>query len=191
MSKNSIFSLILKMVKKSAVAKTKRVPSVRSSQPAKRRNPIAEALEDLLDTREDGTIFVVETGFHDLDVVGELYYQAELSAICGGPVEHGVRYACIAVITPESGNTHDRQAVAVQIEGRTVGYLSKRRAKQWRSAIKSLGYTGSPIQVSAEIVGGWQKPKRDGTIDTGSLGVRLDFQLDEDLPDGEEDSETE
>ncbi|MGE0408731.1 MAG: HIRAN domain-containing protein [Amphiplicatus sp.] len=106
-------------------------------------------------------------GSFDTEVVGESHYQDALDAICGGKCEDGHELCIEAVLAHEPQNRHDRNAVAVLIEGRKVGHLSRPDAKKFRQ--RGL----SSVQTQAMVVGGWRR--RNG--DEGHYGVRLDFPV--------------
>jgi hypothetical protein len=101
-----------------------------------------------------------------------LHYQKALKALAGPKCEDGVEHVehyCKATLVLENNNPHDDKAVRVDIDGRTVGYLSRDMAREYRRKVASGSMT-----VQALIVGGWNR----GGGDTGHYGVKLD------LPDG-------
>jgi hypothetical protein len=57
-------------------------------------------------------------------IVGESHYQAELGEIARARGDDLSRRLVAALLVPEPNNFFDRHAVAVQIDKRTVGYLS-------------------------------------------------------------------
>lgn len=79
-------------------------------------------------------------------IVGESHYQESLSAI---------------------DNPAHPMAVRVEVQGHTVGYLTRRQAVQFRKRSQT------PVDCGAKIVGGWDR----GYGDTGHFGVRLDLTL--------------
>jgi len=99
-----------------------------------------------------------------LDVVGESHYQRELEEISGGRTEDGVDLSVNAELVPQDDNPHDQNAVAVQVNGKIVGFLPREQAAAYRSAGRGREKHG------ARIVGGWNRGKED----RGSFGVRLD-----------------
>jgi hypothetical protein len=104
-----------------------------------------------------------------MKVVGESNYQANLEAICGKRTEMGENRVVTAMLILEDSNPHDPNAVRVDIQGKTVGYLSRAAAKKYRKRFP--GQNGA--QCAANIRGGW---KRKGTgDDTGFYGVWLDL----------------
>lgn len=114
-------------------------------------------------------------GAFDFEVVGESHYQERLSEICGGPCEAGHRMEVEAELVQERGNPHDRQAVAVRINGQTVAYLSRKAARAYRERLRALGFAGRRARCRAVIVGGWLRPRRSGRVDEGAFGVKLDL----------------
>lgn len=109
------------------------------------------------------------TGKYEFEIVGESNYQAALKAIAGPKQEDGVEHFCVAELILEDSNPHDSKAVRVDIDGRTVGYLSRDLARQYRKQI-SVGTMTAP----AVIVGGWNR----GGDDSGHYGVKLDLPLE-------------
>lgn len=108
-------------------------------------------------------------GGDEVAVVGEEYYQAALSNVCGGKSRGGHHYACIATLVAEPTNPHDHNAVAVQVDGMTVGYLSRGRAPSYSPVLRRLASQGFVAACDAEIRGGWDR----GGGDQGSFGITL------------------
>lgn len=104
-------------------------------------------------------------GSYSFEIVGESVYQDALLAICGSKTERGHEHYCLATLKPEPRNPHDRNAVAVFILGKRVGYLSRDDAVAFKKHHKSSR------KVDAVIVGGWSRSGGD----EGYFGVRLDL----------------
>jgi hypothetical protein len=117
-------------------------------------------------------------GTYSIEVVGESHYQAALAAICGGPTEEGADCIVEATLVHEDDNPYDNQAIRVDIQGKTVGYLSRTNARQFRAKLKEAGYPGITATCSARIRGGWDR----GVDDRGYFGVRLDLPTATDVP---------
>lgn len=94
----------------------------------------------------------------NLEVVGESHYQPALRAAAG---KGEVRHHCRATLVLEASNRYDNKAVRVDVNGRTVGYLSHDEARSYRRAIKNCG----DLECDAVIVGGGKGR---------SLGIWLD-----------------
>lgn len=110
---------------------------------------------------------MVGDGAYEFPIVGESHYQSSIEAIAGKKTERGVRHRCAAALIPEPTNRYDPNAVKVQIDGATVGYLSRDTAK---ALLKTLAEDGfSAAVANAVIVGGWDR----GGDDVGSFGVKL------------------
>jgi hypothetical protein len=99
-------------------------------------------------------------------VVGESRFQTDLQTLYRkyGGTEHDIKVD--AVFVPEDSNAFDANAVRVEIGSRTVGYLQRELAEQYRIA---LGRAGG--QCSAKIVGGFEL--EDGTL--AHFGVKLNL----------------
>ena len=110
---------------------------------------------------------------YDTDVVGVSHYHRALKQICQicgmscGRVEIHVPSKLIC----DDDNPYDAKAVRIDIHNKTVGHLSRSRARQFRLALKSAGYRGSIVACPAIIVGGGAC--RDGY--EGHFGVRIDL----------------
>jgi hypothetical protein len=134
-------------------------------------------------------------GMFRVDAVGESHYQEALESIAGGRTEDGANLETVALLVPEPDNRYDRNAVAVWIDGKQVGYLSRGNAEILQPAIlTAIGTTRRQVACKARVVGGWDRGGRD----RGHFGVRLfiepaDFNLDAGDLDGrweEPDRET-
>lgn len=80
------------------------------------------------------------------------------------------RHRDVALLIPEPANRYDPHAVAVWIDGKIVGYLSRDNAEVLQPAIMRLHQRhGRPVACRARIVGGWDR----GAGDRGHFGVRL------------------
>jgi hypothetical protein len=105
-------------------------------------------------------------------VGGERYYQSALDRIAGGRTEEGHEFETMADIVLEDRNRHDSTAVRVDIGNRTVGYLSRRDARQYRAWLKNQNYPAhATIECRAMITGGWDR----GRNDRGPYEVYLDL----------------
>ena len=106
-----------------------------------------------------------------LPVVGESHYRDNFRKICGDPVEEGENIETVATLVFDDNNPHDPgNAVRVEIDGYTVGYLSRDHARTWRKTFARLK-TDAITDVPARIRGGWLRD--DGWADYG-VTLRLD-----------------
>lgn len=112
-------------------------------------------------------------GTFSFDIVGESHYQRALRRIAGPKDEDGKQHRCVATLVLEDENPYDKKAVRVDINGETVGHLSKSDARRYRKTIAQLGLKSRRAKVQALIVGGWSR----GGGDTGHYGVKLDLSL--------------
>lgn len=93
-------------------------------------------------------------------VNGETHYQPALRAVCGGRVaqmtgdnwESAIRVR--ARLIPEPANKYDRNAVVVQVDGRTVGYLPRSIAGDFQPPLLRLAEVGRVATCEGRIVGG-------------------------------------
>jgi len=113
-------------------------------------------------------------GEYDAPIVGESHYQRVLEEICVGRSEEGVEKYVDATLVLEDSNPHDNMAVRIDIEGKTVGYLSRDDARSYRQRLKEDGHPSLTGVCSAVIRGGWDR----GGGDVGHFGVFLDLPID-------------
>lgn len=110
------------------------------------------------------------------DAVGESFYQEALISICDGHSDDGDNLPVLAVLQPEPDNPYDKNAVAVVVEGKQIGYLPKVMAAVVHTSLVALSSaTGKFVGCRCEVVGGWDR----GPADRGKFGVRLFFDVDE------------
>ena len=114
-------------------------------------------------------------GLFECEIVGEASYQRALNAICGGKCQEGHQLEKLAILILEDDNLHDAKAVRVDVDGRTVGYLSRRLARGYRARLKAQSLPVGNYTCQALIVGGWDR----GGGDTGHFGVKLDLPIEE------------
>lgn len=107
----------------------------------------------------------------DLEVVGESFYQPQLSALVGSTGGDWVEVPRVATLVPEDDNTHDKNAVAIYIGSMQVGYLSRDDAQSFRRRLAAKKMSGQPTTCDAIIKGG-------GTVNgkIASFGVWLDMK---------------
>jgi hypothetical protein len=70
-------------------------------------------------------------------IVGESYYVANLRELCGPAEDHMRQFAKTAILTLENDNPYNRNAVRVDVDGLTVGHLSRDHARRFRGAYAS------------------------------------------------------
>lgn len=110
-------------------------------------------------------------GDYDVEVVGESHYQDALVRAAGPHTEEGRRVEVPAMLYLEPKNPNDPNAIRVEINKATVGYIPRDMAAEIRIALKEIGIKGGQrVGVDAMIIGG-----RIGQ----SYGVWLDIDLGE------------
>jgi hypothetical protein len=94
-----------------------------------------------------------------ITIVGEDSYQPHIRRVAraanGGAVQ--------IVLDPQPGNPHDRNAVAVRVDGGVVGYLPRALAAKWQPAVLAAASEGFAVTGRATCHG--------GTVDKPSIGV--------------------
>ena len=104
------------------------------------------------------------------EIAGESHYQEHLEALCGGrkPGGHALEVTGLLVREPE--NPHDANAIRVEIDGGTVGYIPRDDAEDFAEMLDEMPL--AVISVRAKIVGGWEDARGQG-----HFGVRLDIAV--------------
>ena len=148
-----IMGLIVKTIRQLALGRSASARPSSSPQPG----TVAPAGAGQLPSAMDG--------YGYLAVVGESQYQPVLEQIAQRGRIHWAK------LVPEPGNAFDTNAVMVEIDGQTVGYLSRGEARRYQRRLLPLA---APIEVPAKLIG--------GTRDKPSFGVVLDHREVEALP---------
>lgn len=111
-------------------------------------------------------------GYFDFEIVGESNYQPALAALAGTHGERSPDKECQAALIPEDDNRYDDKAVRVDINGLTVGYLSRDDARSFRRRLGAKRLTGQITHCAAVIVGGYRMKNGE----RASYGVKLDIK---------------
>ncbi len=115
-------------------------------------------------------VTVTLSGDREVDVVGESRHQNELLELTGGRRRYGgVEVETVAELVPEPENPADPHAVAVHIDGRHVGYLSREDVASLAPLIDESNDQQGFSSCRAIIRGGWDR----GRGDVGWFGVTL------------------
>lgn len=109
---------------------------------------------------------------YDFEVVGESHYQPALRALAGAHGDDAAQIETTAVLVPDDANPHDDKAVAVLIDGRQVGHLSREDARSYRRRLATRKQGMVAAQCGALIMGGFID--RNGR--RAHYGVRLDMK---------------
>jgi HIRAN domain-containing protein len=91
---------------------------------------------------------IVIEGDELVRVVGTSHYQDALLELSGRKGDEEIRLQKIAVFVPEPDNPHDPNAVAVEIEGRLVGYLSRDENRRWLDVVSGSRRVGSEAMIA-------------------------------------------
>lgn len=118
---------------------------------------------------------------YPLEVVGESRYKDNIKSLFseyeltdGEGVNKDDVFAYLIL---EDENIYDHQAVRIDIEDKTVGYLSRQAAPIYRQSIMQLGLPKITGACYASIRGGFEKKGGE----TADFGVRLDLDLSKPL----------
>jgi hypothetical protein len=74
---------------------------------------------------------VVLEGDELIRVVGTSHYQDTLLELAPRKGDEEIRVNTIAVLVPEPDNPHDPSAIAIHIDDKLVGYLSRDENRRW------------------------------------------------------------
>ncbi len=111
-------------------------------------------------------------------MVGEASYRETIERIVGRQPS-GHKVIINAVLVAEPANPYDVNAIAVQVDSRTVGYLSRADALRYKPVMDWARQQGFIPCVRADIDGGWRQD--DGSW--ADFGVRLNVAPPEQLLD--------
>lgn len=111
--------------------------------------------------------FLVGEEGWSVEIVGESHYQAAIERIIGGTSHR--HYA--ARLVRDSANPRDSSAVRLDVQGQTVGYVSRDETDDVQPLLQKLDAMGRPAWVRATFTGG------GGHY---SYGVEIDDLPDED-----------
>jgi hypothetical protein len=100
-------------------------------------------------------------------VVGTSHYQPALAEISGRRGDEEIRFETQATLVPEPENPHDGNAIAVHVQGRLVGYLSRDENPRWQDVVRMLADHEHRAAAEAMIAG------RGRGGGTSNLGVFL------------------
>ncbi len=104
--------------------------------------------------------------------VGEASYQRRLNRIVGGNMEDGHSKHVDVLLVPYRSR-HDKNAVAVTINGHIVGHLSKENALLLRKQMEADGHLDKSVQCHGRIVRDWRRSRHDEE----RYGVELDISV--------------
>lgn len=96
-----------------------------------------------------------------IGVVGESHHQPALKAaargrtVAEGDLDNAI--PVVATLVPEPENKYDRNAVRVDVEGRTVGYLPREIAGDFQPVLRRLHAAGKVGSCHARIMGGGRR----------------------------------
>ncbi len=106
------------------------------------------------------------TGRYEVEITSESRYQAAIAnAIASDSTDE-----LLAALIPED-NPQDPNAIRVEIDGRTVGYLPREYARQFRRRLNRKELTGATTTCRASIQGGG--PARNGGRKSHSVWLDL------------------
>lgn len=112
-------------------------------------------------------------GEFEFEIVGESFYQSALAALASSYDQVSLKNSVFkAMLVPDDNNKYDKQAVRVDINGLTVGHLSKDDARSFRRRLSSKKKSKAVSSCDAIITGGFLK--KDGS--RAHFGVKLDIK---------------
>ncbi|TQK10206.1 hypothetical protein [Herbaspirillum sp. SJZ107] len=114
---------------------------------------------------------LVGTGKYAVEVVPESDCSGGLDRICRSRIDGGIDMMLQARLILESDDRFERQAIRVSIRGRTVGYLPRANARDFRRAATYVGLGRTLIFECAAVIRGsadhysvWLDLPNDGVI---------------------------
>jgi hypothetical protein len=108
-------------------------------------------------------------GTYEFAVRGDARYQPELEKLCD--VGQSDPKIVEALLVPADANERDKNAVRVEVKGRTVGYLAPEVAEVYRKRLVESGYPGARSRCKAKII-----PRLHSSFGRGThYGIHLDL----------------
>lgn len=86
-------------------------------------------------------------GTFPIEVVGESHYRANLRKIAGSCEDDDVEVVKTGYLVPEPRNTHDANAMRVDVDRLQVGYLTRPDAARLAPVLGKLKAVGVQVQV--------------------------------------------
>ena len=128
---------------------------------------------DLGDHRGDlpADAFRMDASGGGYEVVGESYHRDGIAEIVGGSRPESVKLVAWASLVREPDNPHDPNAVAVVIDGHTVGHLGRKDAAAVAPVLDRIAAARLVPYCRADIFGGWDR----SPVDRGDYSVTLYF----------------
>lgn len=142
------------------------------SVPAKKRNPFATTKKPPTTYEDKKEVMAIpcdieDCGDFDFEIVGESHYQEEINL--NVPLSYRLidkfRLYAIAALYQDDDNEYDEKAVAVQLEGDTVGHLDRTDARRYRKWADKNAMR-NPASCRAVII-----------RNKGSYGIWLDLPI--------------
>ncbi len=120
---------------------------------------------------------LVGHGTFEFDIIGESHYQDSLKELYGGGTLDGHKKEVEATLIHDDASQSDDRAVSVSVDGKTVGFLDRTLARNFRARMNLLGAPGVPAVCQAMIVDEWDGG--DGNVDHFEVKLDLPPQLSE------------
>lgn len=121
---------------------------------------------------EKGVLPLAAGRGYNVDAVGEMQWQDNLSAITGGRCEEGHNCHFPAQLILDN-SSRDPNAIGVMIDHHAVGWLPAEMSANLRSMLLQLNPQDKPVTCKAKVIGGWDR----GRNDRGYFGVKLSLSL--------------
>lgn len=116
-----------------------------------------------------------DSRWRNVKVVGESFYQEGLWIACGANRDgKSIAIECIATLVLEPENTHDKNAIRVEVKGQQCGYLPRGVARLYNKRLREMAAAGQPAICDA-FIGGLV----EGSLNP-NLGISLRFPVGED-----------
>jgi len=120
------------------------------------------------------SITTEESGQYPVQIVGEAYYQENLTKIYGAAKDRGIEVIKEATLIHDNNNKYDHEAIRVEIEGMLIGHLSKSSAHSFREYMRNNGKAGINVTCKAKVTGGYRSVN---LFDSEYIGVALDIPV--------------
>ena len=93
-------------------------------------------------------------GSFEVEVVGESSYRKFIKAAARHTGPDHAMVDRVALLLPEDSNPHDKKAIAIVMDRKPVGYLSREDARAFRKRLSAKKLTGAITSANARITHG-------------------------------------
>lgn len=141
-----------------------------AAKPSRKVAPKRQTTKQTTSLVDGNIITLPDDGRYDLLMVGTSHYYDTIKELYG---ETKGNYHNRARLISEIDNSHDKNAVRVEIDGKQVGFLSSADATKYRRKLSQWGHVNATCECRVKI------STKSAENDRVLFFVRLDVDIDE------------